>query len=122
MIKGRKPDEIKTILDISYDVMLEAFEVPKGDRYQIVSQHEPYEMHILDTGLGVKRTTEVLVFSLISRTRTTAQKEKFYSSLASELHKKMNIRKEDVMINITINEDEDWSFFGGNAQFLTGDL
>lgn len=122
MIKGREPADIMKILDISYSVMLEAFEAPEGDRYQVVSQHEPYEMQILDTGLGVKRTPEVLVFSLTSRPRPTAQKEMFYSRLVSELHNKMNIRKEDVMINITINSDEDWSFFGGKAQFLTGDL
>ncbi|KSU02734.1 hypothetical protein KF282_1938 [Lactococcus lactis subsp. lactis] len=52
------------------------------------------------------------MFSLISRPRTTNQKELFYSSLVSELHDKMNIRKEDIMINISINADEDWSFFG----------
>lgn len=122
MIKGRTEEDIKKILDISYKVMLESFDAPEGDRYQLVSQHEAYEMQILDTGLGISRTSEILVFSLISRPRTTNQKELFYSSLVSELHDKMNIRKEDIMINISINADEDWSFFGGRAQFLTGEL
>lgn len=44
MLKGRKADEIKQILDISYTVMLAAFNALEGDRYQVVSQHEPYEM------------------------------------------------------------------------------
>lgn len=43
MIKGRSEDEIKQILDISYQVMLKAFHAPNGDRYQLVTQHEPYE-------------------------------------------------------------------------------
>ena len=122
MIKGRSADEVKEILDISYRVMLEAFEAPEGDRYQVVSQHEAFEMQILDTGLGVERTEQVIVFSLISRPRTVEQKQKFYKNLVDKLHEKVGIRKEDIMINLTINSDEDWSFFSGRAQFLTGEL
>lgn len=122
MIKGRTPDEIKQILDISYEVMLAAFGAPDGDRYQIVTQHEPYEMQILDTGLGIERTDKVLVFSLVTHPRTTEQKVNFYNNLVSELHEKTGLRKEDVMINLVVNSDEDWSFGYGEAQFLTGKL
>lgn len=122
MLKGRKEEEIKQILDISYRVMLDAFNAPEGDRYQVVAQHEPYEMQILDTGLGFTRTEKVLVFSLTSRPRTQAQKETFYHNLVKELSEQVGVRPEDVMINLTINSDADWSFGNGNAQFLTGEL
>lgn len=55
MIKGLQQEEIEAILDISYKIMLDSFDAPIGDRYQIVSQHEPFEMKILDTGLGFER-------------------------------------------------------------------
>ena len=122
MIKGRNQEEITKILDISYKVMLEAFGAPEGDRYQIVSQHEDYEMQILDTGLGIKRTNQVLVFSLITRFRTVDQKQAFYRNLVSQLNDELGIRSEDVMINLVVNQDADWSFFNGEAQFLTGAL
>lgn len=38
---------------------------------------------ILDTGLGIERTDKVLVFSLVTRPRTTEQKVNFYNSLVS---------------------------------------
>jgi len=66
LIKGRTKEEIKQILDISYEVMLSTFDAPEGDRYQIVNQHEDYEMQILDTGLGVERTNEVIIFTIIT--------------------------------------------------------
>ncbi|APB30859.1 tautomerase family protein [Vagococcus teuberi] len=122
MIKGRQQEEIEEILKISYRVMLEAFDAPIGDRYQIVSQHEPYEMQILDTGLGFERTKDVLLFSLITRPRTTEQKKQFYHNLVTALNDELGIRKEDVMINLVVNDDEDWSFAFGKAQFLTGEL
>ncbi|MDT2599791.1 tautomerase family protein [Enterococcus hulanensis] len=122
MIKGRNEDEIKEILDISYQVMLEAFHAPEGDRYQIVTQHESFEMQILDTGLGFERTNQVIVFSLTTRPRTSEEKQNFYSQLVKELEDQLGIKPEDVMINLTVNSDEDWSFGFGRAQFLTGEL
>lgn len=122
MIKGREESEIKEILDISYRVMLETFGAPEGDRYQIVNQHEDYEMQILDTGLGVERTKNVLVFTIVTRPRTQNEKTNFYQNLADTLHEHTDIRKEDIMISLVENTDEDWSFFNGKAQFLTGDL
>ena len=122
MIKGRNEDEIKEILDISYQVMQEAFHAPDGDRYQIVNQHEPFEMQILDTGLGFERTNQVIVFSLTTRPRTSEEKQNFYSQLVKELEDQLGIIPEDVMINLTVNSDEDWSFGFGRAQFLTGEL
>ncbi|MBN4910278.1 tautomerase family protein [Staphylococcus sp. EG-SA-13] len=122
IIKGRKKSEIKQILDIAYETMLTAFDAPIGDRYQIVTQHEDYEMEILDTGLGVERTDGVIIFTIITRPRTQQQKVQFYSEIVNELHDKLNIRKEDVMFSIIENTDEDWSFFKGEAQFLNGSL
>lgn len=122
MIKGRNKEEIKSILDITYNVMLETFQAPIGDRYQIVNQHEDYEMQILDTGLGISRTDDVLVFTVVTRPRTKDQKINFYKKLAGSLNEKLNIRTEDIMISLVENSDEDWSFFNGKAQFLTEEL
>lgn len=122
MIKGRQQEEIEEILEISYRVMLDAFDAPVGDRYQIVSQHEPFEMHILDTGLGFERSKNILVFNLVTRPRTTEQKTTFYENLVEALNSKLGIRREDIMINLVVNDDEDWSFAFGKAQFLTREL
>lgn len=122
MIKGREKEEIKSILDITYNVMLDAFQAPKGDKYLIVNQHQDYEMEILDTGLGIERTDDVIVFTIVSRPRTKEQKTTFYKNLVNTLHEKVGIRKEDIMISLVENTDENWSFFNGEAQFLTGDL
>ncbi|WP_436950193.1 tautomerase family protein [Staphylococcus xylosus] len=122
LIKGREKEEIKQILNISYEVMLDTFKAPKGDRYQIVNQHEDYEMQILDTGLGVERTKDVIVLTIITRPRTQQQKQRFYSEVTNKLHENMGIRKEDIMFSLIENTDEDWSFFNGEAQFLNGTL
>lgn len=58
MLKGRTPEQIGALLDIVYEVQLETLGTPVGDRYQVVNQHEPYEMHILTLGWGLNAATK----------------------------------------------------------------
>ena len=122
MLKGRSPEEIKAILQITHEVMVAAFEVPPRDRYQIVHQHEPYEMVIEDTGLGIPRTEQVVVISLVSRVRTIRQLKQFYAELAKRLEVAGLVASNDLMVNVSFNSDQGWSFGQGKAQFLDGSL
>ncbi len=122
MIEGRTETEVTKILDISHRVVVDAFKVPQGDRYQIVHQHKPYEMIIKDTGLGFERTKNVIVITITTRQRTNEKKEAFYKELVSALKQGCNMDPEDIMVSMVVNEGEDWSFGFGKAQFLNGDL
>jgi Tautomerase enzyme len=102
--------------------MVEAFKVPERDRYQIVHQHSANELIIEDTGLGFKRSKNLVIINIVSKTRTTSQKELLYSLLASQLESECGISPEDLMVSITENGDADWSFGLGEAQFITGKL
>ncbi len=86
VIKGHDETYLKKMLDVAYEVQLDTFHTPKGDRYQILTQHEPVEMQILDTGLGIERTKDVVFFNLVTRPRTTKDKQAFYQKLADRLH------------------------------------
>lgn len=122
MYKGRSKDEIKQILDITYEVASKEFHLLPHDRYQVVTQHDPEEMIIEDVGLGFKRTKNYILISLTSSPRTKEDKVRFYHNLVARLHEETGISAEDVMINITSNTKEDWSFGNGEAQFLNGKL
>ncbi|MFN2745200.1 tautomerase family protein [Bacillus sp. z60-18] len=122
LIEGRDEKALKTLLDAAHDAMVEAFNVPERDRYQIVHQHPANELIIQDTGLGLNRSKDLVVISITSKTRTKSQKEKLYALLAEKLEAECGISPEDVMVSITENGDADWSFGLGEAQFLTGKL
>ncbi|WP_408009100.1 tautomerase family protein [Pseudalkalibacillus sp. A8] len=122
LVKGRSKEELQSLLDASHEAMVDAFQVPERDRYQIVHQHPAHEMIIQDTGLGFERSKDVVVISLTSRPRTEKQKEKLYRNLAVYLQERCGISPENIMVSITNNGDADWSFGNGEAQFLTGQL
>ncbi|EPH59395.1 tautomerase enzyme [Enterococcus faecium 13.SD.W.09] len=123
LVKGKSPEDIKVLLDCLHEAVLTAFIVPKGDRYQIVTQHEPYEMILEDTGLGFQRNpTEQIAITIISRPRTKESKELFYQLVAEKLYQNLQIDAKNILISFIENDDSGWSFGFGRAQFLTGEL
>lgn len=119
---GRTPAELRRIADIVQDVMLELFAAPPGDRYQIVTEHPIGQIIVEDSGLGLERTDGVVVVQIVQQGRRRAQKERVYRELASRLESGCGVRPADLIVSVTENTREDWSFGLGRAQFLTGEL
>lgn len=122
LIEGRTPAEVRALLDAVHEAVVEAFGVPPRDRYQVVRTHPAHEIVAWDTGLGITRSAHQVIVHMVSRRRTRAMKEKFYELLATRLFDKCGVDPADVIVSITENGDEDWSFGHGRAQFLTGEL
>lgn len=122
VIEGRSEEELKTLLDTAHDAMVEAFDVPERDRYQIVHTHKAHEMVIQDTGLGFERSKDIVLISVTSKTRTEEKKQHLYQLLAERLQANCGLAPTDLMVSIVENDAADWSFGLGEAQFLTGKL
>lgn len=120
--KQENPETLRHILDTIHECIVEAFDIPPKDRYQIVNQHDPEELILLDTGLGFERTNRQIVIRVTSKQRTQDKKEKLYELLAQQLESECSIPPKDLLISIVENGDADWSFGFGRAQFLTGEL
>jgi hypothetical protein len=115
-------ETLTKVLDIIHKNAVEAFEVPEGDRYQIVTRHAAGEMILKDTGLGFTRSRQVISIQIFSRPREQAMKVLFYKNVATELEQTIGLNPKDILISFFVNSDEDWSFADGEAQFLTGKL
>ena len=122
VIEGRSQAELKELLDAIHCATLAAFKVPERDRYQIVHEHPAAEMRIEDTGLGIPRTERVVMVQVTTRRRSRLEKQNFYKLLCQELARRCGVKASDVIVSITQNTDEDWSFGYGRAQFITGEL
>jgi hypothetical protein len=122
LIEGRSESDVRTILDVTHEVLIETLQVPKRDRYQVVHEHKQSRMILEDTGLGFARSDGVVLLQVTSRPRSREMKEKFYRLLVERLATRCGIAPDDVIVNFVTNADEDWSFGAGRAQFLTGDL
>ncbi|OBJ56171.1 tautomerase family protein [Mycobacterium sp. 1423905.2] len=122
LIEGRTPAEVGVLLDAVHDAVVEAFGVPDRDRYQVVRTHPAHEVVALDTGLGIQRSARLVIVHVVSRRRRKELKERFYKLVAANLAERCGLDPADLIISVTENGDEDWSFGHGRAQFLTGEL
>lgn len=102
--------------------MVQAFDVPHTDRYQVINQHQIGEIIAEDTGLGYKRSEKLVLLTVVSRPRSQEQKINFYKILSERLQTVCEIPQNDLIISIVENNDADWSFGNGRAQFITGEL
>lgn len=122
ILKGRTEAQTRAMLDGAHRAVVNAFQVPERDRYQVVTEHEPAHLVVEDTRLGIERTKNMVVITVVTRPRAQEAKEHFYQELTRELQERCQIAPSDVVVSLVSNSDADWSFGHGVAQFLTGEL
>ncbi len=120
--EGRAAARLRRLADVVQEVMLDVFAAPPRDRYQIITEHKVGQIIAEDTGLGLQRSDGVTVVQIFQQGRDAAQKEAAYAQLADRLAAEDLVRPEDLIVSVTANEQADWSFGLGRAQFLTGEL
>jgi phenylpyruvate tautomerase PptA (4-oxalocrotonate tautomerase family) len=120
--EGRTPAELRKVADVVQDVMLDVFAAPPRDRYQIITEHPVGHIIAEDTGLGFERTDGVVVIQIVQQGRSPDQKAAAYQELADRLQAECGVEPTDLIVSITSNRREDWSFGRGEAQFLLGRL
>ena len=116
--KSHSQDISKKIGDIVYTAMEQEINVPKDDKFQIITRHDSSEINIPNSYLGIKYTPEIIIIQItLNGGRSVELKKKLYKRIAEELHSKLNIRKEDVFIGLVEVDKENWSFGNGEAQY-----
>jgi phenylpyruvate tautomerase PptA (4-oxalocrotonate tautomerase family) len=120
--EGRSAQQLRRLGDVVQEVMLEVFDAPDRDRYQIITEHKVGHIIAEDTNLGFERTDDVVVLQIFQQGRTDEHKKAAYRRLAERLELEVGLKPTDLIVSVVANERADWSFGLGRAQFLEGDL
>lgn len=114
--RGKSAEYLRALSQGLHDALVESFEVPLADRFQVIDQHEAGEL-IFDPGyLGGPRSHDfVLIAITAGRPRSTLTKQRFYQDLVTKLNRATGLDPEDVMVIVTTTEAEGWSFGGGRG-------
>jgi 4-oxalocrotonate tautomerase len=118
LAEGQTAEYRQTIGEVVYDAMIETLGVPEGDRFQVITEH-PAQNFIFDPDyLGIHRSKDCVFVQLtLLAGRTVDQKSAFYNAIADGLHKRLEMRREDLFINLVEVSKENWSFGNGEAQY-----
>ncbi len=114
-----KPAEYRSAVgDVVYQAMIGTLNVPKDDRFQIISEHSATDL-VIDPGyLGIQRSRDAIVIQVtLNEGRAVELKKAFYKAVADGLHERVGLRLEDVVISLVEVKKENWSFGNGVAQY-----
>jgi len=114
--RGKPPEYLRRLSEALHEALVESFEVPPADRFQVIHQHEVGELIFDRDYLGGPRSEDfVLIAITAGRIRDTATKQRFYRRLVERLRVAPGIDPEDVMVVISTTQADEWSFGGGRG-------
>ena len=120
LLEGKPPEYRIQVGQIVYQALLDAFTVPKDDRFQIVTEHPKAELLFDRDYLGIHRSDDCIFVQItLSSGRTVEMKQRFYKAVADGLHEALKLRREDVFISLVEVPKENWSFGNGEAQYVS---
>lgn len=118
LARGKSPEFHATLGNIVYRAMVEAINVPENDKYIVIAEHEPTQMHVTPAYLGMTYTADIVFIQIfLIAGRSTEQKKKLYKRINDDIHAQLEIRREDVFITLSGIAKDDVSFGNGEAQY-----
>jgi enoyl-CoA hydratase/carnithine racemase len=101
LIEGKSEEYRAQVGEIVYETLVDVLNVPKGDRFQVITEHRKSALPLDRDYLGVHRTDDC-IFSQITLNAggSVELKQSFYRELTERLHQGVQLRKEDVFINL----------------------
>lgn len=114
LLQGKPPAWLRAISDSLHLALVDAFDVPPDDRFQIIQQLAPHEFNFDRHYLGGPRSDDFILVSVTAgRPRSDAVKQAFYRRLVELLEQSPGIAPQDVMVTIQTTAPQDWSFSAG---------
>lgn len=114
--RGKPAAYLQALSQALHEALVECFEVPKADRFQVIHQHDVGELIFDPDYLGGPRSHDfVLIAITAGRPRSVDTKQRFYRTLVEKLKERTGLNPEDVMVVISTTSGDEWSFGGGRG-------
>jgi len=117
--QGKSAEYRNAISDVVYDTTIAVLNVPRDNRFHVISEHSSTNLLIDPNYYGIHRTESAIIIQItLNEGRATRElKKAYYKALADGLHERVGLRREDVFINLVEVKKENWSLGNGQAQY-----
>lgn len=117
-VKKEDPEFIVQVGDIVYRAMRAAINIPENDHFQVLNEHSINHIIYDDQYLGIERTDQIIFIQItLNEGRTIEQKKSLFQTIVTSLNFELQVRIQDVFINLVEVKKENWSFGNGIAQY-----
>ena len=110
--------QVARVSDAIHRSMVETFNVPADDRFQVISRHAPGELVCSPSFLGIAHSADVVLVQITcSEGRALETKKALFAALARSIARDGGVSPSDVIVNLVEVRRENWSFGEGLAQY-----
>jgi phenylpyruvate tautomerase PptA (4-oxalocrotonate tautomerase family) len=118
LLKGKPASYRRKLGDAVHRALVETIDVPSKDRFQLLTEHDAEDFVYDREYLGIARSRDLVMIQItMSFGRSLALKRALYRTIAERLAAAVQLRPEDVLINLVETAKENWSFGNGIASY-----
>ncbi len=116
---GKSQEAHSHISDAVHEGLVKHFDIPETDRFHIVQEVAGHHCYYPTNYLDIPHSDDIVFISITAKGgRTAEMKKQLYASIATTIEKRTDISSNDIVIVLTENSKEDWSFGRGQAQLI----
>ena len=118
LLRGKPEGFGRKVGGVVYRAMRETLNVPDKDNFQLLSEHAPESLVYDPSYLDIERSDGFIAIQItLNEGRSIEMKKGFYRRVAEDLRRELDVRPQDVFINLIEVKKENWSFGNGVAQY-----
>ena len=118
LMRGKSIEYRKTIGEIVYNAMRDVIDVPKDDKFQVIAEYPVEAFNVSASYLDNDYSKDLILIQItLNAGRSVEQKKAFYKRIVDDMNSQLNVRPQDVVINLVEVAKENWSFGSGIAQY-----
>lgn len=118
LLKGKPASYRRKVGDAIHQALVATINVPAKDRFQVITEHDPEDFVYDREYLGIARSRELVIVQItLSAGRSLRLKRMLYQTITERLAVAVQLRPEDVWINLVEVTKENWSFGNGVASY-----
>ena len=119
-LKGKSREHRRAIADGVHQALVEAYDVPPDDRFQVIKEYDAEELIYNENYLAIHRLPDVVfIYITASDTRDLPKKKRLFEAIADRFGASPGLRAQDVQVMIASNDRNDWSFVNGIVTYAT---
>jgi phenylpyruvate tautomerase PptA (4-oxalocrotonate tautomerase family) len=106
--------------DAVHQALIDTIGIPEDDFFQVITRHDAGQLRYDPGYLGISRDDGIVFVSITLRAgRRYEQKTALYARIAELAKERTSVEPRNILVSLTENQQVDWSFGEGVAQYLS---